>query len=261
MAGQDTGKWVARAGSTGGGRSYRGHMPVRWYGSLVLIVLLGLALVTYSRYERQHPVAAPLPNTSSHWYAALGFYLCDQTNPQPNLGANPNEATAAPGLHTTGDGVIQISPSKQADEGANATLARFVKTYPGLVLTSNSVGLPGERQFHNGQACPSGTPDAGKKAYLTIKVWPSFVAPGVNHPFMVSDPASLKLVNGQLISVSFGPKNARVPKPPATVIASMLQDQSQSSSTSTTAPATITPTTPSSTTTSAPSSTTTTTKP
>ena len=53
----DTGRWVARAAATGGGRTYRGHMPVRWDSSLVLIVLLGVASIAYSRYERQHRIA------------------------------------------------------------------------------------------------------------------------------------------------------------------------------------------------------------
>ena len=57
MARGDTGKWVARAGATGGGRSYRGQRPMKWYASLAMICLLGVALIVYSRYERQHPAA------------------------------------------------------------------------------------------------------------------------------------------------------------------------------------------------------------
>ena len=42
MARTDTGRWVARAAATGGGRTYRGRRPLRWYTSLALIVLLYL---------------------------------------------------------------------------------------------------------------------------------------------------------------------------------------------------------------------------
>src|SRR5487761_1510477 len=105
MARGDTGKWVARAAATGGGRTYRGQMPVRWYASLFLIVILGIALIVYSRYERQHPTAAAAPAIGTHWYAALAFDVCGTA--EPNLPTNPNEATAAPGLHTVGDGVIE----------------------------------------------------------------------------------------------------------------------------------------------------------
>lgn len=239
MARRDTGKWVARAAATGGGRTYRGQLPMRWYGSLALIVLLGVALVIYSRYERQHPVAATAPAAGAHWYTALAFDICGTI--EPNLPANPNEATAAPGLHTAGDGVIQITPQKAADEGNNATLARFVATYPGLQLTSSTVKLPGKVAHSNGQVCPSGTPDAGRKGVVRIKVWPSFAPPGSNHPFEPSDPSALKLADGQLVTVAFVPADASIPKPPATVITTLLQDRAQAS-TPTSVPATSIPT-------------------
>ena len=129
MARADSGKWVARAGATGGGRSYRGQRPLKWYGSLVLICILGVALVVYSRYELQHPAPAIQPTTGTHWFATLGVDLCGSQ--QPNLVANPNASKAPiPGLRTDGDGVIQIAPTTAKDAGDNATLARFVQTYP-----------------------------------------------------------------------------------------------------------------------------------
>lgn len=239
MARRDTGRWVARAAATGGGRTYRGHMPVRWYGSLFMIVLLGVALVIYSRYERQHPVSPPQPNAGTHWYAALAVDICGKI--EQNLPANPNEATVAPGLHTGGDGVIQISPTKPADEGNNATLGRFVQTYPGLVLSGSSLKLPKTSTYSNGQVCPAGTPDAGKKGKVRVRVWPSFAPPGSNHPFEPSDASAMKLADGQLITIAFVPAGASIPKPPASVITTLLQDRSQAS-TSTTLPTTSIPT-------------------
>jgi hypothetical protein len=211
-------------------------MPVRWYGSLVLIVLVGVAVVAYSRYERQHPVAGTQPVAGTHWYAALAFDVCGTL--QRTLPANPNEATAAPGLHTLGDGVIQITPANPADEGDNATLGRFVQTYPGLRLTSSALGIPGKPVLVSGQSCPAGTPDAGRKAIVRIKAWPSFAPPGSNHPFEPSSSSALKLADGQLITVAFVPADASIPKPPASVITTLLQDRSQVSS-STTLPTSI----------------------
>src|SRR5690349_20801719 len=156
MARTDTGRWVARAAATGGGRTYRGRRPLRWYTSLALIVLLGVALIVYSRYERQHPAASTQPAIGAHWFVALAVDVCGAV--QPNLPANPNQATAAPGLHTAGDGVIEVNPGKQADAGDNATLARFVQEYPGMALSPTSVRLPGATTRRNGETCPSGTP-------------------------------------------------------------------------------------------------------
>jgi hypothetical protein len=241
MARGDTGRWVARAGATGGGRTYRGQMPVKWYSSLVLICVLGVALVVYSRYELEHPAAATPPAIGSHWYQALSFDICGTL--QGNLPANPNGATApVPGIRTDGDGVIQVAPTVASDAGNNATLARFVEHYPGLVVSSTTLRLPGKRTYTSGDACPSGTKDAGQKANVTIKVWPSFTPPGSNNPSLYQNPADIKLASGQLITVAFVPSGAAVPKPSASAITALLNDQSSATSSSTTLPA-VTPTT------------------
>ena len=250
---------MARAAATGGGRTYRGHRPVRWYSALVLIVLLGVALIAYSRYERQHPSAGSQPAIGAHWFQALAFDICGTI--QPNLPANPSQTPAPPGLRTTGDGVIVVSPTKSSEVGPNATLGKFVSEYPKLSLTPTSLRLPGKTSHRNGDACPSGTPDAGKKGELRVKVWPSFTPPGSNNPFFPSDPTTLKLADGQLITVAFVPSGASIPKPPAGAVSAMLQARAAAaqSSSSTTLPTPVPSTTPPSPTT--PSSVPTTTKP
>ncbi|HXQ90626.1 MAG TPA: hypothetical protein VN768_03640 [Acidimicrobiales bacterium] len=262
MARGDTGKWVARAGATGGGRSYRGQRPMKWYSSLALICLLGVALIVYSRYERQHPAPAVQPAIGAHWFQALGFDVCGAV--QPNLPSNPNASIAPiPGIRTDGDGVIQVSPTTSKDAGNNATFARFVTLYPKLKLTSSTLQIPGKAELHNGEKCPTTTPDAGKVATLQIKMWPSFTPPGSNHPQVFHDPGAIKLADGQLITVAFVPSGASVPKPSS--ITAMLTDRagSASSTPSTvapTAPTTVAPTSPTTapkTTTTAPKTTTT----
>ncbi len=187
MARGDSGKWVARAGATGGGRSYRGQRPMKWYSSLAMICLLGVALIVYSRYERQHPAPAVPPAVGAHWYQALGFDVCGKV--QPNLPANPNaSASPIPGIRTDGDGVIQVAPTTNKDAGNNATFARFVANYPKLKLTSSTLQIPGTPKYSNGDKCPAGSPDAGKAGQLQIKVWPSFTPPGSNNPQVFHDP-------------------------------------------------------------------------
>ncbi len=274
MARRDTGKWVARAAATGGGRSYRGQMPVKWYGTLLLIVLVGVVSIVYSRYERENPAAGTPPTVNNtHWYAAFALDVCGTV--QPDLPTNPN-AASNPGIHTDGDGVIRIEPTKAADAGNNATLSRFVTDYPKFALTPTSLTIPGEKARTNGETCPKLTPDAGQKGEVQIKVWPSAQAPGVNNPTTTSDPSSVKLADGQLITVGFVPAGSKLPKPSAATITSMLQAISQAgspttttpipvttapASASTTAPASATTTVPASATTTKPASVTTTSKP
>jgi hypothetical protein len=231
-------------------------MPVKWYGTLFLIVLVGVVSVAYSRYEAQNPSSGPAPTIGTHWYASLAVDLCG--NVQPNLPTNPN-SSSNPGLHTDGDGVIRIEPTKAADAGNNATLARFVADYPKFALTSTSLTYPGEKARTNGEKCPKQTPDAGKTGQVQIKVWPSSQAPGVNEPVVSTDPAGIKLATGQLITIAFIPSGAKIPKPSATTITTMLQAISTAGSTTTTLPVVVpTTTTPTSgSTTTAPASTTT----
>src|SRR5579863_8307422 len=110
MARQDAGKWVTRAGSTGGGRTYRARVPYRWYSGLALIVVVGIVLVVYSRYENLHPAASPTnvaPTTSDHWVAGLNFDLCGS---QQTLPASSNASNDNLGIYSSGNGVIQIQP-------------------------------------------------------------------------------------------------------------------------------------------------------
>ena len=59
MANNSTGKWVQRAATTGGGRTYRGQMPVNWYASLILICVVGLFLIGLSRYQLSPTRSSP----------------------------------------------------------------------------------------------------------------------------------------------------------------------------------------------------------
>lgn len=236
MARQDTGKWVTRAASTGGSRAYRGQRPVRWYLSLALICLLGVALVAYSRYERQHPSSTGQPAVGTKWFDAVGFDICGTV--EPNLPANPVvKGQATPGITTDGDGVLHIAPLKSDQAGANATLGAFVAGYKGLVLTTTQVRYPGSRSagatvgrtFGLGDTCPKGTKDAGQHGIVEVALWPTTAT---TTPTLVGDPPALKLGNEQELELAFLPKGV-TPAKPVAGITSMLQDvASQSSSSS-----------------------------
>jgi hypothetical protein len=213
---------------------------MKWYASLAMICVLGVALIVYSRYERQHPAPATQPAIGAHWYQALGFDVCGTI--QPNLASNPNASTAPiPGIRTDGDGVIQVAPTTAKDAGNNATFARFVASYPILKLTSTTLQIPGKAKYSTGQKCPAGFPDAGKTGALQIKVWPSFTPPGSNNPTVFHQPSDIKLADGQLITVAFVPTGASVPKPSS--ITAMLTDRAGSASTTQSTVVSTTPTT------------------
>jgi hypothetical protein len=242
-----TGKWVERAATTGGGRTYRGQMPVNWYASLAIICIVGLLLIGFSRYQRTHQTvsSAGPPTTSQVWHAALGIDICGKM--QAALPASTN--TKKTGLTADGNGVLTIAPLNSSESGANATLGKFVSGYKGLELSSSTLQYPGQSAYNNGDVCPKDTPDAGKEGVVIVDSWNNFEAKGKGTETSGA-PEDLMFANGQLITMAFVPATATVPKPPASAITNLLTSLSQGSTTTTTAPTvtsttapTVTPTT------------------
>lgn len=141
MPRSSSGRWVARAGATGGGRTYRGHRPVNWYAALVLIVVLGLGSIVFARYEYERGKQADTipPTTNTTWFAGLQIDVCGKT--LSPLTENETDVTKQ-SFFTTGDGVIVIRPRSTADAGPAAVLGKFVRSYPDLRLTATSLTLP-----------------------------------------------------------------------------------------------------------------------
>jgi len=251
MARNPAGKWVARAGATGGSRTYRGQKPVNWYAALVVIVILGVLSVVYANYEYRNPSGAATsttpPNTNTTWYAAITFDICGTV--QPVLAS---DASSSKSFYTTGNGVITIHPKTTAQAGKNAVLGKFVSSYKGLTLTATQLALPaaaaakGKKAtpsvlYKNGESCPKGTPDAGKTSEVQVTYWSNaFVTKG-KPTALPGDPATLKFSDNQLISVGFVPPGTKLAKPAGTIVEALLHK-----SVSTTAAAATTTTAPSS---------------
>ena len=141
MPRSSTGKWVARAGSTGGGRTYRGQVPANWYAVLVLIVILGLGSVAFARYEYQNPSSTAntvAPTKGTQWFTAMVFDLCGT---QSTLASNEVSPTTQSFI-STGNGVVVVSPKTTADAGNNAVLGKLLSSYKGLSVTSTEIRLP-----------------------------------------------------------------------------------------------------------------------
>jgi hypothetical protein len=259
MARNPTGRWVARVGATGGGRTYRGQMPVNWYAALVLIVLLGLASIIYSRHEYQSPAAASTtpPVVGTTWYAGYAFDICGTV--MPPLASNQSTTSSTQSFYTTGNGVITISPKTPGEAGTNATFGKFVAAYPHLTLTNARLGYPGTKgveHYTSGSTCPKGTPDAGKKARVAVTSWKNFLNSTKGVP-VTGNVADLRFSSNQEITIGFVPPGTTLARPPASVVEAMLNAAgATSSSTTSTAPGATTTTAPGATTTSAPTTTT-----
>jgi len=248
MARSNAGKWVARAGATGGGGSYRGNAPVNWYAALVIIVVLGILSVLYAGYEYRGGSSAASttpPATGTTWYAGLAFFVCGTQ--QPSLPSNVSATkSATQAFYTSGNGVITVAPKTSAQAGANAVLGKFVSGYAGLTLSATEIKIPSGKTsttYRNGMTCAKGTPDAGKKADVEVAYWSSAFLQKAKPVIVTGDPSTLKFSANQLITIGFVPPGTKLPKPNGTIVTALVD---ASNSVPTTAPTTPTtaPTTP-----------------
>ena len=258
MAQSPLGKAVSKVASTGGGRTYRAQRPTTYYSVLALIVVLGLISVVAARQSYKHgavttTVAAVLPQSGTTSYAALGFDFC---------GTLENPLAAAPvsisSIAVTDNGVLKITPKDATTSGSKSTLALVAKGYPSLKLAATTITYPTDVKtnssvtYKNGQACPAGTPDAGKTAQVGASVWTSFAATTAE---VYANPADAHVQGGSIITVSFLPSGSKVLRPTQSSITKMLKSNAGNLGKTTTTPAN-TSSTSSTTTTIAPTTTT-----
>ena len=260
MAKSTSGKWVSRVGSAGGGKTYSKSRPSSFYAIVVLIFVLGLALVVYSRYEYQNPVKKVVvePAIGTTRFAGLSIQDCGTT--LPYLTADP---TYKGGYIVGKDNVIQVSPTSSANAGDNATVKTFASEYPGLTATSSVLDVPKgagtanpATDFKNGDVCGAKTKYAGKTGKVVYAYWTSLAQ---KTPTLTTNPAKIKLVKDLRLTMAFEPTGVTPTAPPAATVDQMVLQATTSSTTTTTAPTTTTTLGPSATTTTT-SGTTTTTK-
>lgn len=210
---------VARAASTGGGRTARGARPWAWYSVMGMVAVLGVFLVVFSRNQRAaetNPARAEKPRppgngfSGDHWHAAYGVYLCDRFASAIGDERDPR------GIHThkqgegpQGDGVIHVHPFTSASSGRKATLGVFLEAVD-MTVTETRLRLPGDRTYSNGDKCGD---EAGK-----VRIF-------LNGEERRGDPSDIRLRDGDRLVIAFAPEGAEVPRrPPSEANLSNLSD-------------------------------------
>ena len=191
-------KKVARAASTGGGRTARGARPVVWYAVIAVVVLLGVSGIVFSRAEYQEELAAgsdgsaPVANVD-HWHAAYGIYLCDSFAPTITNERDPK------GIHTHADGIIHIHPFVRSAAGKNATLEVFMDAVD-MTLNDDELEIPGGKSYKTGE-----TKCGDETGIVQVKV---------NDEVITENVSSIRLNDQDLITIAFAPEGAELPAPP-----------------------------------------------
>ena len=196
-------KKVARAATTGGGRTSQGARPWGWYAVMAAVAAVGVVLIVTSRNERlsaDNPAKAEKPRPPSsdgkfegdHWHAAYGVFICDDFLPDIQSDRDPN------GIHTHNDGVIHIHPFTSASSGSRATLGAFVQTV-GMTLTDDELKVPGGKSYGKDSKC-------GDK--------PGKVRVLLNGEERSGDPKDIRLRDRDKLVIAFAPADAKLPEDP-----------------------------------------------
>jgi hypothetical protein len=116
---------------------------------MIGLVLVAAAVVALLPAPTSRPGASGAgPRVGDHWHAILVITMCGEV--QPPLAEFGGE------VHTHGDGLVHIHPSTPQWAGANANLERFF-AQTGILLTTESLQLPGGRLYRNGDLCADGS--------------------------------------------------------------------------------------------------------
>ena len=225
MAKSTSGKWVSRVGAAGGGKTYQKSRPGNYYGVLAVIVVLGLALTIFSRYEYQNPVkkhsTAIAPVIGSTRYAALSIEACGKK--LSYLNADP---TFKGGFTVALDNVIKLTPATTAEAGNNATLKQFAAEFPGLIATSSELAVPTatgaanpKTTFKNGATCPATSKYAGKPGKVVYAYWTTLAQ---KTPTLTTNPAKIKFVKDLRVTMAFEPTGVTPTPPSATTVDAMF---------------------------------------
>ncbi|HEU0172065.1 MAG TPA: hypothetical protein VFR26_11465 [Acidimicrobiales bacterium] len=194
-------KKVARAARAGGRSAGNKQRNLLFPGVIGAIMVLGVALVAFAANDRKSETDVP-PVLGDHWHAAVGFYICDQFEP------DIAEFESRVGIHTHGDGVIHIHPSSAAGAGENATLGTFLEG-AGVTLTDTELTM-GDKSWKEGdQKC------GDEDGELVVAQWKDVQSSDEKPALIRRDFDSIRFrEDGEGYTIAFVPEGTTdIPKP------------------------------------------------
>ena len=227
-------KKAAKLAKSGQGKKVRFQGGTLFPMVVTIVVVLGLALIVYSRQSRPSVDASGAPLQSDHWHHAYGFYLCDTwfklegNAEQP--GTDNYTQYARTGIHSHDDGLIHWHPFSSASVGSNATLGVFLDTYD-VKLTNDKLTFPETQRaaletqlagqepprddvlvWEDGDKC---TVDGSEKSgALKVVVWNNFTDTD-NGTTYIADFDNIRLDRDQMVvAIAFVPEGTDVTMPP-----------------------------------------------
>jgi hypothetical protein len=233
-------KKVARAASTGGGRSHR-RVPWTYYSLIAIIAILGVLLTWSSRDRRLSQVNAAgtnvAPTVGTVWHEGFAIYVCGQFLPPIASNKSPE------GIHTQtpGNGIITIAPTVKSSAGKNAKLGKFASAV-GMTLNSAELQVPGGKVYLDGDSCEGKAGHVYVKQFNDVGDKSGKLYNGAKGQLPKLDPRDVPLVDQDLLTIAFVPASAaaNIPAPPASVDTALNKLTASTSTTTTSLPASTT---------------------
>lgn len=164
MGTASTSKKIQRVQKAGVNRRAGQSRPLGFPALVIAILVAGTILVFVARSTRVETTDES-PEVGDHWHEAFGLYVCDQYLPN-----QLDVKLDATGIHTRGDGLIEVHPFEKKYSGKNAVMAHFL-TAIGLELGDGSFTLHDGTTHKAGDSCGSGD-SATTDTVVKLFVWP-----------------------------------------------------------------------------------------
>jgi hypothetical protein len=223
---------AAKLAQRGKGRKVRFQGGTVFPMAVALVLVLGMALIAYSRQTQPAADDSP-PTIEDHWHAAYGFYLCDDWY---QLSGNLEQLTSAgtlastdfarTGVHSHDDGVIHWHAYTGAATGRNAVLDVFLDNY-GIeldndtlkfddlaIVTANSQFPPANGVDPLEEYVEGETQCNGEDAELTVKAWDSYTDTGSGNRYIANMDRIHLDKDAMVFAIYFTPKDAEQVMPP-----------------------------------------------
>jgi hypothetical protein len=213
-------KKAARLAQKGKGRKVRFQGGTVFPAAVAIVLILGVALVVYSRQSLPAADSSP-PTINDHWHAAYGFYICDtwyelngnleETNSQGQL---VNQNFLRTGIHSHEDSVIHWHPNTSAAVGDNAVLGVFLENY-GVEITNESITIPDDQSIGFANEYIEGeTQCNGEDAEVSVKAWDQWTDTGSGNRYIANMDRVRLDQDGMVFGIYFTPRDAPQVMPP-----------------------------------------------
>jgi hypothetical protein len=222
VASGSSAKKVARLAQKSKGKKVRFQGGTLFPSIMAVVIILGTALIAYSRQTESTAVQSPA--ITDKWHVAFGIYKCDQflNDLSGTLDDPATPEFTKYGIQSKNDGIIHWHPTANA-AGSKARLGVFLESY-GIKVDSKGITFPenqnnGESYKTSDLKCKDSS-DKEVAAQVQVVVWDKYSEPGTSKKY-ITDFNNIRIKNdGMAITIAIAAPGAQIeiPKSVANIV-------------------------------------------